>query len=122
MGHIVSIVVDFASNHAGWAYALAFVVAGFESFPVLGAVIPGTATIVALAALVPEGALSIWPLAAATTAGAIAGDGFSYWLGHAYARVGDYVSARASWSRVLLLNPDYPPALRQLRSLDADHP
>ena len=84
MTHIVSIVVDFASNHAGWAYALAFAVAGFESFPVLGAVIPGTATIVALAALVPEGALSIWPLAAATTAGAIAGDGLSYWLGHSY--------------------------------------
>jgi tetratricopeptide (TPR) repeat protein len=45
-----------------------------------------------------------------------------YWLGHAYARVGDYASARTSWGRVLLLNPDYPPALRQLRSLDADHP
>src|SRR5690349_404732 len=70
MAHIVSIVVDFASNHAGWAYALAFMVAGFESFPVLGAVIPGTATIVALGAIVPEGELSIWPLAVATTAGA----------------------------------------------------
>jgi tetratricopeptide (TPR) repeat protein len=45
-----------------------------------------------------------------------------YWLGHASARVGDYASARASWSRVLLLNPDYPPAVRQLRDLNAKHP
>lgn len=45
-----------------------------------------------------------------------------YWLGHAYARVGDYPSARTSWTRVLSLNPDYPPALRQLRNLDAEHP
>jgi tetratricopeptide (TPR) repeat protein len=45
-----------------------------------------------------------------------------YWLGHAYARVGDYASARASWSRVLLLNPGYPPAVRQLRTLNAEYP
>ena len=45
-----------------------------------------------------------------------------YWLGRAYARVGDHASARASYSRVLLLNPDYPPAVRQLRTLDAEHP
>jgi membrane protein DedA with SNARE-associated domain len=84
MEHIVSTIVGFASDHAGLAYGLAFVAAALESFPVLGAVIPGTATIVALAALVPEGALSIWPLFAATTAGAIAGDGLSYWLGRSY--------------------------------------
>jgi tetratricopeptide (TPR) repeat protein len=45
-----------------------------------------------------------------------------YWLGHAYARMGDYASARAAWSRVLVLNPDYPPAVKQLRKLDAEHP
>jgi tetratricopeptide (TPR) repeat protein len=45
-----------------------------------------------------------------------------FWLGHAYARGSEYASARAAWSRVLVLNPDYPPAVRQLRKLDAEHP
>jgi membrane protein DedA with SNARE-associated domain len=84
MGHIVSSMVAFASDHASLAYGLAFLLAAFEAFPVLGAAIPGTATIVALGALVPEGALSVWPLIMATTAGAIAGDGLSYWLGRSY--------------------------------------
>lgn len=44
-----------------------------------------------------------------------------YWLGHAYVRVGDFAAARATYSRVLQLNPDYPPAVRQLRILDAEH-
>jgi hypothetical protein len=49
MGHIVSSMVAFASDHASLAYALAFLLAVFEAFPVVGAAIPGTATIVALA-------------------------------------------------------------------------
>ncbi|HZU88974.1 MAG TPA: DedA family protein [Stellaceae bacterium] len=84
MAHIVSSIVAIAAAHAALAYALAFVLAGAEAFPVLGALVPGTATIVALGALVPNGALAFWPLILATTAGAVAGDGFSYWFGHHY--------------------------------------
>ena len=84
MGHVVDAIVAFAQAHRALAYALAFVLAGGESFPVIGAAVPGTATIVAFGALVPSGALQFWPLVLATLTGAIVGDGFSYWLGHHY--------------------------------------
>jgi membrane protein DedA with SNARE-associated domain/membrane-associated phospholipid phosphatase len=84
MERLVTDIVAFAEAHAMLAYALAFVLAGVEAFPVFGAVVPGTAIIVGLGALVPGGVLLFWPLVAATTAGAIVGDGFSYWLGHHY--------------------------------------
>ncbi len=37
-----------------------------------------------LSALVPSGVLIVWPLLAAATLGAIAGDTFAFWLGHHY--------------------------------------
>jgi undecaprenyl-diphosphatase len=46
--------------------------------------VPGTATIVALSALVPDGALALWPMIASTTLGAIAGDGLAYRIGYRY--------------------------------------
>ena len=82
MQHLVAGIVALAQAHALLAYGLSFLLASAESFPVLGAAVPGTATIVAFGALVPSGALQFWPLVFATTAGAIVGDGFSYWLGH----------------------------------------
>jgi undecaprenyl-diphosphatase len=66
------------------AYAAAFLLTGAEAFPVFGALVPGTAVIIALGALVPSGALSFWPLVAFAKAGAVAGDGFSYWIGRYY--------------------------------------
>src|SRR5580692_743853 len=82
MADFVSSLVAFASDHRGLAYLLAFALAASESVPVFGALVPGTATIVALAALVPDGALAVWPLITATTAGAVAGDGLAYRIGH----------------------------------------
>jgi hypothetical protein len=82
--HLVTRIIAIAQAHTPVAYALAFMFAAAEAFPVLGAVVPGSATIVGLGALVPTGALAFWPLVLATTAGAIAGDGLSYWLGHHY--------------------------------------
>jgi membrane protein DedA with SNARE-associated domain len=84
MASVVSAIVAAAAAHAVLAYALALLSAAAEALPVLGAAVPGTAIIIALGALVPSGALALWPLLLATTAGAVAGDGFSYWLGHHY--------------------------------------
>jgi membrane protein DedA with SNARE-associated domain len=84
MADFVSSLVAFAADHATLAYLLAFVLAACESLPVVGAVVPGTAVIVALSALVPEGVLGLCPLTAATTLGAVAGDGIAYWIGHRY--------------------------------------
>lgn len=84
MAHLIHIVVAFARGYPFLAYMLAFLLSGAESFPVFGALVPGTAAIVALGALVPANAVLFWPLVLAATLGAVAGDGFSYWLGHRY--------------------------------------
>ncbi len=76
--------IDFVAAHRHWAYALVFLVAFSESLPVLGAVIPGSTAIIGISALVPSGAVELVPLLLAAIAGAIAGDGFAFWLGYRY--------------------------------------
>ena len=77
---------DYIASHPHLAYAAIFLLALSESVPVIGAVVPGTAIIVGLAALVPSGMLTLWPMLIAASLGAIVGDGLSFWLGHRYHR------------------------------------
>ncbi len=73
---------DAVAAHAGLAYLAVFVLAFVEAVPVLGSVIPGSALIVGIAALIPTGAVKMWPLMMAAVIGAILGDGLPYWVGH----------------------------------------
>ncbi|MDD2705179.1 MAG: LssY C-terminal domain-containing protein [Acidocella sp.] len=84
MSFFVSNVIAFATAHSVLAYGLAFLLAAVEAFPVIGATVPGTAVIIGLGALVPGGALALWPLVGATAAGAATGDGLSYLFGRRY--------------------------------------
>ncbi|HUW79818.1 MAG TPA: phosphatase PAP2 family protein [Acidocella sp.] len=84
MVSLVSNIIAFATAHSLLAYGLAFLLAAAEAFPVIGGVVPGTAVIIGLGALVPGGALVMWPLVGATAAGAATGDGLSYLFGHRY--------------------------------------
>ena len=77
-------IITLVGAHQLWAYAVVWLLAASEALPVVGAFVPGTAVIVAIAALVPSGAVSLWPILLAATVGAVAGDGFSFWLGHRY--------------------------------------
>jgi undecaprenyl-diphosphatase len=77
---------SFVASHPIFAYASVFLLALSECIPFVGAVVPGTAAIVAISALTPTGAVRLWPLLIAATAGAIVGDGLSFWIGHAYRR------------------------------------
>ncbi len=86
MTSLVSSVVEFLTAHRHVAYLAVFLLALSEAIPIIGVVVPGTAVILALSALVPSGALVLWPLLIAATLGAIAGDGLSFWLGHRYHR------------------------------------
>ncbi len=86
MTSLISSVIEFLTAHPHVAYIAVFLLALSESLPVMGAVVPGTAVILALSALVPSGVLVLWPLLIAATFGAIAGDGLSFWLGHRYQR------------------------------------
>lgn len=86
MTSLVSSIIEFLTVNPHVAYLAVFLLALSESIPIIGAVVPGTAVILALSALVPSGILLLWPLLVAATLGAIAGDGLSFWLGHRYHR------------------------------------
>lgn len=82
MASYIDPLVDFVSAHAWLAYLTLFLAALLEAVPVVGSVIPGSTTILALSALVPGGQLKLpWVLAAAI-AGALLGDGTAFWVGH----------------------------------------
>ncbi|KUM25876.1 PA-phosphatase [Mesorhizobium loti] len=77
-------VTEFIAAHPHLAYAIVLLLALSESIPVIGVFIPGTAAILAISALVPTGVVKLWPLLGAAAAGAIIGDGLSFWVGHRY--------------------------------------
>ena len=81
-----STLISTVSAHPHIAYLTVFLLALSESIPVIGAVVPGTAVIVGIAALVPSGAVGLWPLLVVALLGAILGDGLSFWLGHRHHR------------------------------------
>ncbi len=76
----------FLALHPYLAYAAAFLAALLEAVPVAGVVVPGSVIIIGLGALVPIGVIDLWPAVISAVAGAVAGDGVSYWLGRRYQR------------------------------------
>lgn len=77
-------VTQTIAAHSELAYAVVFVLALLEAVPVVGSVVPGSALIIAAAALIPSGTVQMWPLMTAAILGAIVGDGLPYWAGHRY--------------------------------------
>ena len=84
MGAILHSIIDAIGANRHLAYTLVLLLAFSESLPVLGSIIPGTTIIIAIAALVPSGAVDLDWLLGSAIAGAILGDGFSYWLGYSF--------------------------------------
>ncbi len=80
----VEIIIGFLRTYPHVAYIAVFLLALSESIPVIGAIVPGSAIIIGLSALVPGGVLMLWPLLAAATLGAIVGDGVAFWLGRSH--------------------------------------
>jgi membrane protein DedA with SNARE-associated domain len=79
-------VVDFVAAHPHYALAAVFLLALSEAIPVVGTVVPGSTVIIGISALATGADVSPWLLLVAATAGAIAGDGLSFWLGQRYHR------------------------------------
>jgi membrane protein DedA with SNARE-associated domain len=79
-------VLDFASAHQSYAYVAVFLLALSEAIPVVGTIVPGSTLIIGICALATDASASLWALLIAATAGAIVGDGLSYWLGQQYHR------------------------------------
>src|SRR5436305_7295207 len=78
--------VEFVGAHPQLSFLAVFLLALSEAVPVIGTVVPGSTLILAISALATTAGIAPWGLLVAAVAGAIAGDGFSFWLGHRYRR------------------------------------
>jgi membrane protein DedA with SNARE-associated domain len=78
--------VDFVEAHPQLSFVAVFLLALSEAVPVVGTVVPGSTLILAVSALATTAGMSPLALLIAAAAGAIVGDGFSFWLGHNYRR------------------------------------
>jgi membrane protein DedA with SNARE-associated domain len=78
--------VEFVGEYPQLSFVAVFLLALSEAVPVIGTVIPGSTLIVAISALATAAGVTPWVLLVAAVAGAIVGDGFSFWLGHRYRR------------------------------------
>ena len=81
-----SALVDFVSAHPHYAHVTIFMLALSEAIPVVGTVVPGSTLIFGISALAATADVNLWILLIAAIAGAIAGDGLSFWLGQHYRR------------------------------------
>ncbi|WP_163650251.1 bifunctional DedA family/phosphatase PAP2 family protein [Modicisalibacter sp. 'Wilcox'] len=81
---LVTDITQLSAQHSAIAYAIVGLSAMAEALPVAGTLVPGSMLIVGISALVSTGALGTVPLILAALAGAIAGDGVSFWLGYRY--------------------------------------
>ena len=76
--------IDFVGSHPYFALIAILLLALSEAVPVVGTVVPGSTAILGISALATTAQLDPWLLLIAATLGAIAGDGFSFWLGRRY--------------------------------------
>lgn len=84
MADVVSPLLQWMNANPEWAIFITFLISAAESIAIIGTVIPGSITMMAIGALagadvIPLAATLFWAIL-----GAILGDGVSYWLGHAF--------------------------------------
>ena len=75
-------VLDWLQANPTWAGVIIFVVAMAESLLVVGVLVPGALIMLAFGALIAMGAIGLWSTLAWAIAGAIVGDGISFWIGY----------------------------------------
>ncbi len=81
---LIEVITNWIASHPGWAGWLVFVIALGESLAVVGLFVPGVVLMFVIGALVGGGMMELWPTLAWAVAGAIVGDGISYWIGRHY--------------------------------------
>ena len=78
--------VDFVATHPHYAFSAVFLLALSEAIPLIGTVVPGSTLIIGISALSIGADVNLGLLLIAATAGAIVGDGLSFWFGERYHR------------------------------------
>jgi undecaprenyl-diphosphatase len=84
-------------SYAGW---VVFSISLAESLAIVGVLVPGVIILFGAGTLIGAGILDFWTMCAWAIAGAIIGDGLSFWLGHHF----EYLTGRWRWFR---LHPDH---------------
>ncbi len=77
-------ILAWVTLHPGWSYSVIFLVAMAESLAIVGLIVPGVAIMFGIGALIASGSIDFWPAMGWAVAGAVTGDGLSFWLGHHY--------------------------------------
>lgn len=72
---------DWLALHQQWIFIAAFTSALVESFAIIGVIVPGVALLFGIALVAASSGVEIGPLLLATLAGAVAGDGTSFFIG-----------------------------------------
>jgi len=81
---LVQQLVSWLGAHPHWAGLIVAAVACAEALAFVGLIVPGATLMLGAGALVGLGVLEFWNTLAWAVAGAVIGDGVSYWIGHRY--------------------------------------
>ena len=84
MAELFQDLLTWVSANPGWVHLSVFLIALIESLAIVGFIVPGVIMMIGAGALIATGALDFWPVCLWAIAGAVVGDGLSYWLGHRY--------------------------------------
>ena len=84
MQDTIGAIIDFIGAHRAWAPPVVFLLALAETVAFVSILIPSTALMVGIGALVATGALDFAPLFVAAAIGSLMGSTFSYWLGRRF--------------------------------------
>lgn len=77
-------IVAFVTTHQSWAAPIVFLLAFFESLAFLSLLVPATAILLGIGALVGAAGIDFWPLWTAGAVGGVLGYSVSYTLGAVY--------------------------------------
>jgi undecaprenyl-diphosphatase len=84
MENLLDALLNWVETHPHWAGITLMLVAGLESFLVVGLFVPGVAIMFGVGAMIASGHLPLVPALAWSTLGAVVGDGTSYLIGRHY--------------------------------------
>lgn len=84
MSPLLHSVLNWVTQNPTWAGIAVFLISLSESLVVVGLFVPGVIMMFGIGALVAAGAMELFPTLAWAAAGAVAGDGMSYWVGYHY--------------------------------------
>ncbi len=77
-------VMDWVQLHPLWAGVIVFVVSALESLLVVGLFVPGSVVMFGFGAMIAAGSMELVPTLILGAAGAVCGDGISYFIGRHY--------------------------------------